>query len=71
MLTLGIVAGASLGIWDPVRGLMQLSPNPSALLVLLAFILVAQFTTNLTINILPPALIFMDTFKIDLASRRY
>ena len=32
--------------------------------MLLAFILVAQFTTNLTINILPPALIFMDTFRI-------
>jgi len=64
MLTLGIVAGASLGIWDPVQALMQLSPNPIALVILLAFILVAQFTTNLTINILPPTLIFMDTFKI-------
>ncbi len=64
MLTLGIIAGASLGIWDPVQALMQLSPNPIALVVLLAFILIAQFTTNLTINILPPALIFMDTFKI-------
>ncbi len=64
MLSLGIVAGASLGIWDPVQALMQLSPNPFALVVLLAFILIAQFTTNLTINILPPALIFMDTFKI-------
>jgi NCS1 family nucleobase:cation symporter-1 len=64
MLTLGIIAGASLGIWDPVQALMQLSPNPFVLLVLLVFILIAQFTTNLTINILPPALILMDTFKI-------
>ena len=64
MLTLGIVAGASLGIWDPVQALMQLSPNAVVLIVLLAFILIAQFTTNLTINILPPALILMDTFKI-------
>ena len=64
MLTLGIIAGASLGIWDPVQALMQLSPNAFALVVLLAFILIAQFTTNLTINILPPALILMDTFKI-------
>ncbi len=64
MLTLGIIAGASLGIWDPVQALMQLSPNPVVLVVLLAFILIAQFTTNLTINILPPALILMDTFKI-------
>jgi NCS1 family nucleobase:cation symporter-1 len=65
MLTLGIVAGASLGIWDPVQALMRLSPNAFVLVVLLAFILIAQFTTNLTINILPPALILMDTFKIN------
>jgi NCS1 family nucleobase:cation symporter-1 len=64
MLSLGIVAGAALGIWDPVQALMQLSPNPAALVILLTFILVAQFTTNLTINILPPTLIFMDSFKI-------
>ena len=35
-----------------------------AMVVLLTFILLAQFTTNLTLNILPPALVFMDTFKI-------
>ena len=64
MLILGIVAGASLGIWDPVEALMKLSPNPAAMVVLLTFILIAQITTNLTINILPPALIFMDAFKI-------
>jgi len=64
MLTLGIIAGASLGIWDPVQALMQLSPNAFVIIVLLAFILIAQFTTNLTINILPPALILMDTLKI-------
>jgi NCS1 family nucleobase:cation symporter-1 len=64
MLTLGIIAGASLGIWDSVQALMQLSPNAFVIIVLLAFILIAQFTTNLTINILPPALILMDTLKI-------
>jgi NCS1 family nucleobase:cation symporter-1 len=64
MVVLGILSGAALGIWDPVQALMQLSPNPLMLVVLLVFVLVAQFTTNLTINILPPALIFMDTFKM-------
>lgn len=64
MLGLGIVAGASLGIWDPVQALIQLSPHPAAALVLLAFIVLAQFTTNLTINILPPALVFMDIFRM-------
>lgn len=64
MLLLGIVAGAALGIWDPVQALMKLSPNPFAMVVLLTFVLLAQITTNLTINILPPALIFMNTFGI-------
>jgi len=64
MLLLGMAAGAALGIWDPVQALMQLSPNPFVMIVLLVFILFAQITTNLTINILPPALIFMDSFRI-------
>lgn len=64
MLSLGIVSGAALGIWDPVQALIKLSPNPLAMVVLLTFVLLAQITTNLTINILPPALIFMNTFRI-------
>ena len=64
MLSLGIVSGAAVGIWDPVQALMQLSPHPVAMIVLLTFILLAQFTTNLTINVLPPALVFMDIFKM-------
>jgi NCS1 family nucleobase:cation symporter-1 len=64
MLSLGIVAGATIGVWNPVDALMQLSPHPAAMIVLLTFILLAQFTTNLTINVLPPALVFMDMFKI-------
>ena len=64
MLTLGFVAGAALGIWDPVQALIKLSPNAFAMIVLLVFVLIAQITTNLTINILPPALIFMDTFRM-------
>ena len=64
MLSLGIIAGAAVGIWNPVDALMKLSPHPVAMLVLLTFILLAQFTTNLNLNILPPALVFMDTFKI-------
>jgi len=64
MLSLGIVAGAAIGVWNPVDALMQLSPHPIAMIVLLTFILLAQFTTNLTINVLPPALVFMDMFKI-------
>lgn len=62
MLALGMIAGASLGIWDPVQALIQLSPSPLAMIILLCFVLIAQITTNLTINILPPALVFMEMF---------
>ena len=64
MLSLGIVAGAAVGIWDPVKALMQLSPHPLAMLILLTFILLAQFTTNLTIKVIPPELVFMDIFNM-------
>ncbi|MDT8320741.1 MAG: NCS1 family transporter [Xanthomonadales bacterium] len=64
MLALGLIAGVTLGVWNPVQALMQLSPHPAAMVILLTFILLAQFTTNLTINILPPAMIFMDAFKV-------
>jgi NCS1 family nucleobase:cation symporter-1 len=64
MLFLGMAAGLALGIWDPVEALMKLSPNAFVMIVLLVFILLAQITTNLTINILPPALIFMNSLRM-------
>jgi len=64
MLFLGMAASLALGIWDPVEAFMQLSPNRFVLFVLLILILVAQMTTNLTINILPPALVFVSTLRL-------
>jgi nucleobase:cation symporter-1, NCS1 family len=63
MLLLGMAVGLALGIWDPVQALMHLSPNPVITVIFLVFIVTAQVMTNLTINILPPALVFMETFK--------
>jgi NCS1 family nucleobase:cation symporter-1 len=68
MLSLGLIASVTVGVWDPVQALMQLSPNAVTMFILLTFILLAQFTTNLTLNILPPALIFMDAFKVSWAT---
>jgi nucleobase:cation symporter-1, NCS1 family len=64
MLFLGMAASLALGIWDPVEAFMQLSPNRFVMFVLLVLILVAQITTNLTINIMPPALVFVSTFRM-------
>jgi NCS1 family nucleobase:cation symporter-1 len=64
VLVLGMASGLALGIWDPVQALMTLSPNPFVMILLLAFILLAQISANLTINILPPTLILMSCLRI-------
>lgn len=51
--------------WDPIQALMQLSSNPVLMVLMLFFVLVAQFSTNFTLNILPPALIFEELLGID------
>lgn len=56
MIGLGILAAATVGVWNPVEALLQMAPSPALGILLLIFITGAQFTTNLTINILPPAM---------------
>ena len=63
LVVLGIISGAALGIWDPVEALIQVSPNKWSAVLVLILITLAQITTNLTSNILPPALMLMDFFK--------
>jgi len=65
MMVLGFTSAVTTGQWDPIAALMQLSPSPVLMLALLAFILVAQFSTNLTVNILPTAFIFEEVFGLD------
>jgi len=65
MMFMGFVAAVTTGVWDPIDALMQLSPSPLLMLLMLAFILIAQFSTNLTVNIMPPAFIFEELFDID------
>ncbi len=60
MTVFGIMAASSVGTWDPIEALMSMSPGLGLSIVLLFFVTMAQMTTNLTINILPPALILMD-----------
>ena len=62
MMFLGFVSAVATGQWDPIQALMQLSPGPVVMILMLVFILIAQFSTNLTINILPPAFIFEELF---------
>jgi nucleobase:cation symporter-1, NCS1 family len=64
MLVIGILAAAATGIWDPVQALVSVIPNAGVAVAMMIFIVVAQFTSNLTINIKPPALVLMETFNI-------
>ncbi|PLT35502.1 hypothetical protein CUU64_02520 [Bacillus sp. V5-8f] len=64
MLVIGVLAAAATGIWDPVQALVSVIPNPAVAVAMMIFIVVAQFTSNLTINIKPPALVLMETFNL-------
>jgi nucleobase:cation symporter-1, NCS1 family len=64
MLAIGVLAAAATGIWDPVQAIVSVIPNPIVAVAMMIFIIVAQFTSNLTINIKPPALVLMETFNI-------
>lgn len=60
----GILAAVVAGIWDPIEALVSVVPNPMVAVAMLIFIIVAQITTNLTLNIIPPAMIIMETFNV-------
>ncbi|WML58910.1 NCS1 family transporter [Neobacillus sp. PS2-9] len=64
MLAIGVLSAAATGIWDPVQALVSVIPNPIVAVALMIFIVIAQFTSNLTINIEPPAIVLMETFNI-------
>ncbi|WP_066295560.1 NCS1 family transporter [Bacillus sp. FJAT-29937] len=64
ILGIGVLSAAATGIWDPVQALVSVIPNPIVAVAMMIFIIVAQITTNLTINIKPPALVLMETFNI-------
>jgi NCS1 family nucleobase:cation symporter-1 len=54
MLLLGIFYGMATGTPDPVAAIMELAPFTAMGIVLLVFVLGAQISSNLTLNLLPP-----------------
>ncbi|MCM3715729.1 NCS1 family transporter [Alkalihalobacillus oceani] len=64
MLAIGVLSAAATGIWDPVQALVSVIPNPIVAVALMIFIVMAQFTSNLTINIEPPAIVLMEVFNL-------
>ncbi|MFC4321484.1 NCS1 family transporter [Litchfieldia salsa] len=60
----GILGAAAVGIWNPVDIISRHISNLFASIVILLFIAIAQITTNLVANIMPPVLVAMELFKI-------
>jgi NCS1 family nucleobase:cation symporter-1 len=64
IFVMGIVTATVAGQGDPVAALMEVAPSVGIGIALLVFIVLAQVTTNLTINILPPTMVFQDLFNV-------
>lgn len=64
MMLIGILFGVSAGNPNPIEAVMDVAPNPLLGSLMLLFVVLAQISTNLTMNILPPANVFQDTFGV-------
>ncbi|WCK55164.1 cytosine permease [Aneurinibacillus sp. Ricciae_BoGa-3] len=69
---IGLTSGIATGNWNPVEVIVQTvgQNSPLLLLVCLAFIILAQWSTNISANLLPPAYIIINFFprKINLVT---
>ena len=64
MILTGILAAAVTGIWDPIQALVSVMTNDIIALLLVVFIVASQITTNITLNIIPPAMQLVETFNL-------
>ncbi|MBN2324486.1 MAG: cytosine permease [Spirochaetes bacterium] len=63
MLLLGIFYGMATGTPDPVAAILEISPITAMGIVMLVFVLGAQISSNLTLNLLPPVHALQDISK--------
>src|SRR5699024_4170223 len=59
LLFSGIFATIVTGISNPIDAMVYVIPNEFVAIIFLLFIIIAQVTTNLTLNIIPPAVVLM------------
>lgn len=64
ILGIGVLFGAATGNPNPVNAIMDVAPNVAFGSLMLLFIILAQISTNLTLNLLPPSNVFQDIFDI-------
>ncbi|MDR1520177.1 MAG: NCS1 family transporter [Planctomycetota bacterium] len=61
---IGLMVSGATGIADPIKVFSSAVDNKVLLVVTLLFIAFAQITTNVLNNVVPPALVLVDAFKI-------
>jgi NCS1 family nucleobase:cation symporter-1 len=61
---IGITSGVATGTWNPIDAIVQTlgKDNPFLLIVCLAFVILAQWSTNISANLLPPGYIIVNFF---------
>lgn len=64
MATIGLITAGATGEWNPIDIMIDHIPSTGVLLMTLVFITLAQWTTNLMLNVLPPANVLMEVFNL-------
>lgn len=64
MLLVGLLFSVTTGITNPVRAIMAVAPNPLLGSAMLLFAILAQISTNLVNNLLPPTHVFQDSLGV-------
>lgn len=61
---IGLTSGVATGTWNPIDAMVQTmgKDNPMLLVVCLAFVILAQWSTNISANLLPPGYIIVNLF---------
>lgn len=61
---IGAMACSATGVANPINAFYEMVDSKVVLVVTLCFIIMAQLSTNLASNVIPPAYAFMDVFKM-------
>lgn len=64
MALVGLIFGISTDTANPVYAIMEVAPTPAIGIAMLVFVLAAQISSNLTLNIVPPVHVFQDVFDL-------
>jgi NCS1 family nucleobase:cation symporter-1 len=64
MAIVGIMFGIAATSANPVAAIMNVAPSPLLGVLMMIFVLAAQISSNLTLNLLPPAHVFQDSLGV-------